>query len=359
MPDQPKKKPQVYLGQLLVDRVDFVDRGANPGAHIPLWKSVNPPSQMLMTGHKFMPAKNDSAVCSACGKGTEYPAHRAAASKGDQPMPTKPTDEQKSLVRRALERLLGKSAAEAIDLDPLLETPEATAPPAAPASTDGGGAGDGAGTPPSPDPAGDPAGTGVDNPPAAEEGKEEPPVADKPETPVEQKETPSSPDIAKALESLPAEVRKHIESVQAQAQDALAKAEAAQKRADEEYEKRVSREYLEEARTFKALPGDVDTIAKALRAIDEQVSDEETRKALRQTLSDSNARLMESRAFQSVGKSVGDSASAEARLDAMANDLLAKGEFKTFSEAYDHVLTTPAGRDLYAKAEDDKTEGVR
>ena len=127
--------------------------------------------------------------------------------------------------------------------------------------------------------------------------------------------------LTKALDTLPEPLRKAWEANQTRLAEAVAKAEAAEKRAGEEHTARVKREYLEKARDFAALPAKAETLGDVLREVDEKLTKEAGAELLR-ILKAANALADgDSAAFKELGGPGMDVTDGDAALEAAADEI--------------------------------------
>jgi len=159
--------------------------------------------------------------------------------------------------------------------------------------------------------------------------------------------TTASPEldpVAKALGELPEPVRKHLEGLNARAEEAERVAKA-------ERDHRLDAEYVAKARSLATnLPVDPVAFARHLRAATEAVP--EAAAAFVQVLKAADAALADARPYGEVGSSAAaaDDGSAMSKINAAAHELVAKSTTAlSFPEAQAQVLSSPEGARLYAQ----------
>ena len=146
------------------------------------------------------------------------------------------------------------------------------------------------------------------------------------------------------------EVLEKFEAMQKQVDESKEKVNEANEIAKAEKETRITKQYVDEASDLSHV-GNTDTIAKMLRSADEIGEDEG--KQMRETLKSAEKRITESDLLKEVGSDAAGEDSAMGRLQAMADELVQKGDI-TPEQAFTNVLNTPKGKELYKQ----HTEGV-
>lgn len=129
----------------------------------------------------------------------------------------------------------------------------------------------------------------------------------------------------------------------AKSNDAIAKenADLRKSAADEALRKRAETD-------LKHLPGDVETRMALIKSVD-GIADETQRTAAMDALKAQNAAM--AKAFETVGHGgTAPTNSATDQLDALAKKHQEANAGMSFAKAYDAVLETPAGQDLYAQS---------
>lgn len=160
-------------------------------------------------------------------------------------------------------------------------------------------------------------------------------------------------DVKKSLilKSLPAPLRDYFLEVDAKAETAL---EELQKARDEA----ADREYIEKARGWSHLTISPNTIGPALRRLGDEnpglAAEIERVLAAADSVAKSAGVTKEVGGWASV-----DDESALARLNSLSNDLVQKSASPiTFADAFDQVISTPAGKKLYDEYNADKKRTI-
>lgn len=128
-------------------------------------------------------------------------------------------------------------------------------------------------------------------------------------------------------------VRKHIESLEERTQ-------AAENIAKAERENRLGREYFAKAGDLPAVPGQRTQVAEMLRAVDEKL-DSESAEKIRSTLKSMNATIASGHLLASFGGPGGSATSAFGKINAIAKTLLedsSHSDLDTQEKAFDEAL---------------------
>lgn len=144
------------------------------------------------------------------------------------------------------------------------------------------------------------------------------------------------------MKSAPESVRKAFEEMQKQADEANAKAAAAEEALRKERDERADAEAVEKAReTFAALGIDPTVIGPALRRLTEV--DEPLAKAVGETLTAANAKVESADIFTEIGSTPVQTGSAFHKAESMAKAAVADGTAATYEQALSDVfMSDPA-----------------
>lgn len=152
-------------------------------------------------------------------------------------------------------------------------------------------------------------------------------------------ETEDDEDMMKAA---PESVRKAFEAMEKQAQEAAAKAEAAEQTLLKERGERADADAVAKAReTFGALGLDAEQVGPALRRLAEV--DETLAKSVESTLLAANAKVESADIFSEIGSSPVQTGSAFHKAESMAKAAVADGTAATYEQALSDVfMSDPA-----------------
>lgn len=183
--------------------------------------------------------------------------------------------------------------------------------------------------------------------PVAEETPAEAPVedaapaAEATEAPAE--EAPASEDDV--LKSAPEAVRNMVEALRKSADDAAARAVAAEAELQKSRDAAADAEAIEKAKAWSHLSLDAEVLGKALRRL--ASVDEDLAKSIEEVLSSVNAQAESANIFAEIGKSAApvEGVTAIDRISALAKSAVAAGEAKTFEQAFANVAGS--NPDLY------------
>lgn len=164
----------------------------------------------------------------------------------------------------------------------------------------------------------------VDNPADAQEGHME-------------KQTEER--LEDVLKEAPEAVRKAFEALEKQAEEALAKAVAAEESLRKEREERLDAAAVEKARaSFAHLGLDPAEVGPALRRLAE--TDESLAKAVETALTAAEAKVESADIFAEIGRSTSPAGSALHKAEAMAKAAVADGSAATIEQALSDVFTS-------------------
>lgn len=141
------------------------------------------------------------------------------------------------------------------------------------------------------------------------------------------------------MKSAPESVRKAFEEMQKQAEEAVAKAEAAEEALRKEREERADAEAVEKAReAFAALGLDAEAVGPALRRLAD--TDESLAKAVESTLTAANAKVESADIFTEIGSTPVQTGSAFHKAESLAKAAVADGSAATIEQAMADVFTS-------------------
>ena len=145
---------------------------------------------------------------------------------------------------------------------------------------------------------------------------------------------------AKKLSAVPAEVQKILDEQSEQVRKADERTERIEKQLAEEVELRLVKQYTEQAGELPFIQGEVEEIAKKLRAID-GIEDEEARKGIRDMLTQANTLLGQSALFTKFSKAPIET-SAAGQIEKLAKVLMEEDpeQFPTIEQARTRVYKT-------------------
>lgn len=147
---------------------------------------------------------------------------------------------------------------------------------------------------------------------------------------------PSEDDM---LKEAPEAVRKAFETLEKQAQEAVAKAEAAEEALRKERDERMDAEAIEKARAaFGNLGLDAEQVGPALRRLTE--TDEVLAKAVEAALTAADAKVESADIFTEIGRTSAPAGSALHKAESMAKAAVADGGAATFEQALTDVFAS-------------------
>jgi len=160
-------------------------------------------------------------------------------------------------------------------------------------------------------------------------------------------ETETEPEVEDLVKAAPEPVRKMIEDMQKAADEAVAKAAAAEETLRKERGERLDAEAVAKAATdFEALGLDAEQVGPSLRRLNE--SDPDLAKAVETVLLAANAKVESADIFTELGKSTSRGFSgAEEKATAMAKSAVESGAAETFEQALAGVWKN--NPDLYSE----------
>jgi hypothetical protein len=168
--------------------------------------------------------------------------------------------------------------------------------------------------------------------PVAEEAA---PVADEaPEAPAAEEAPASEDDV---LKSAPEAVRNMVEALRKSADEASARATAAEAELVKSREAALDAEAVEKAKAWSHLSLDAEVLGKALRRL--ASVDADLAKSIEDVLSSVNAQAESANIFAEIGKSAtpAEGGTALDRMSALAKSAVEAGEAKTFEQAFANV----------------------
>lgn len=154
--------------------------------------------------------------------------------------------------------------------------------------------------------------------------------------PAESVEEPSADDM---LKEAPEAVRKAFETLEKQAQEAAAKAEAAEEALRKERDERMDAEAIEKARdAFAGLGLDPEQVGPALRRLAE--TDESLAKSVETALTAAAAKVESADIFTEIGRTSTPAGSALHKAESLAKAAVTDGTAATFEQALTDVFAS-------------------
>ena len=148
------------------------------------------------------------------------------------------------------------------------------------------------------------------------------------------------------IKSLPEPVRKMVDDLRAQAEDAVQKAQAATEELAKERIAKADAEATARVKSWTSLALDAEKVGPALRKLSE--ADADLAKSIEDVLSSVNGQAESANIFAEIGNSnAGDGSSAYERLSALAKAAVEDNAATTFEQAFVEVATSNPG--LYAQ----------
>ena len=148
------------------------------------------------------------------------------------------------------------------------------------------------------------------------------------------------------IKSLPEPVRKMVDDLRAQAEEAVHKAQAATEELAKERIAKADAEATARVKSWTSLALDAEKVGPALRKLSE--ADADLAKSVEEVLSSVNGQAESANIFAEIGNSnAGDGSSAYERLSALAKAAVEDNAATTFEQAFVEVAT--ANPDLYAQ----------